>query len=63
MPMPAKPEEEKAVQISITIPPEILEELDERLKPGQSRSRAISTVVKMWLKRTRHKWAKGGDNG
>ena len=63
MPMPSKPEDEKHIQISITLPPEVLEELDQRLKPGQSRSKAISTVVKMWLKRTRHKWAKGGGNG
>ena len=58
MPMPAKPEEEKAKQISITMPPEILEELDQRLKPGQTRSRAISIVVKRWLKKTRNKWIK-----
>ena len=64
MAMPAKPEEEKHIQISITLPPEVLEELDQRLKPGQSRSRAISIVVGRWLKKTRTKWVRevGGDN-
>ena len=63
MPMPSKPEDEKNIQISITMPPEVLEELDQRLKPGQSRSRAISIVIERWLKKTRTKWLKEVESG
>ena len=63
MAMPAKPEEEKHKQISITIPPEILQEIDDRLKEGESRSKYISDIMSAYLKRTKYMWLKGVESG
>jgi hypothetical protein len=51
--MPTKPQGQKAVRTSITLPPEVLAKLKDRLKPGESLSALIGRIIADSLKNGR----------
>ena len=51
MPMPTKPDDMKAVRVSITLPPDVLARLKAMLQPGESLSALIGKLISQSLAR------------